>query len=144
MTNAFELHPTLAADCHALGDWPLCRLMLMNDANYPWFILVPRRANVREIYELTDPDRAQLWEESAQLSRAAMRAFAGHKLNVAALGNVVPQLHVHHIVRQRGDAAWPSPVWGVMPIRPYTAAARDECVEALCAALPGGLAKALG
>jgi diadenosine tetraphosphate (Ap4A) HIT family hydrolase len=139
----FELHPTLARDCHVLGDWPLCRLLLMDDANYPWFILVPRRDGVREIYELADADRAQLWEESHQLSRAAMKAFSGHKLNVAALGNVVPQLHVHHIVRRQSDAAWPAPVWGRVPIRPYEAAARAESIEALCAALPPGLAKRL-
>src|ERR1041384_3182860 len=95
----FALDGRLARDCRSLGDWPLCRVLLMNDGNYPWLILVPRRANVREIYELSDADRAQLWEESAQLSRAAMRAFDGYKLNVAALGNAVPQLHVHHIDR---------------------------------------------
>jgi diadenosine tetraphosphate (Ap4A) HIT family hydrolase len=144
MTSAgFALHPTLARDCHPLGDWPLCRLLLMDDANYPWFILVPRREGIREIYELADADRAQLWEESVQLSRAAMRAFSGHKLNVAALGNVVPQLHVHHVVRRPDDAAWPAPVWGRVPIRPYEAATHAARIEALRAALPGGLAKAL-
>jgi len=115
----------------------------MNDANYPWFILVPRRASVREIHELSDADRAQLWEESAQLSRAAMRAFDGFKLNVAALGNVVPQLHVHHIVRRQDDPAWPAPVWGKVAGKPYDDATMKTRIDALRAALPPGLAKPL-
>src|SRR5262245_27562488 len=96
---SFELHPRLAADTIVLGDFPLCRLLLMNDAQYPWFILVPRRAGAREIYQLDERDQQQLLKESAQLSRAVMDAFRGEKLNVAALGNLVPQLHVHHVVR---------------------------------------------
>ena len=133
---SFTLHPRLAADTIAAGDLPLCRLLLMNDAQYPWFILVPRRDNAREIYLLDEDDRQQLWRESAQLSRALMQAFAGHKLNVAALGNVVPQLHLHHIVRYPGDPAWPGPVWGRHPPRPYTDAERAERIKALRAALP--------
>ncbi len=140
---SFELHAQLARDCRVLGDWPLCRLLLMNDANYPWFILVPRRNAIREIYELDDADRAQLWEESVQLSRAAMQAFAGYKLNLAALGNAVPQLHVHHIVRQTDDPAWPGPVWGKVPATPYEPAAMQQCITRLRAALPAGLAKGL-
>jgi diadenosine tetraphosphate (Ap4A) HIT family hydrolase len=128
---AFELHPRLAADTFALGDFPLCRLCLMNDANYPWFILVPRRAGAREIYELAEPDQQQLLRESGALSRAIMAAFGGEKLNVAALGNVVPQLHVHHVVRTAGDAAWPAPVWGRHPARPYDAPARAARIAAL-------------
>ncbi len=116
----FKLHPRLAADCQVVGDFPLCRLLLMNDAQYPWFILVPRRESVREIYELDETDQQQLLRESSRLSRALMRAFKGDKLNVAALGNVVPQLHVHHIVRCRNDPAWPAPVWGRHSARPYT------------------------
>lgn len=132
----FELHPRLAADTFAVGELPLCRLLLMNDALYPWCILVPRREGAREIYLLDESDRHQLWRESAQLSRALMQAFAGHKLNVAALGNVVPQLHLHHIVRYPGDPAWPGPVWGRHPPRPYTDAGRSKCLDALRAALP--------
>src|SRR5689334_6758412 len=123
---AFELDSRLANDCRVLGDWPLCRLLLLNDANYPWFVLVPRRESIREIYELTDSDRAQLWEESAQLSRAAMKAFGGFKLNVAALGNAVPQLHVHHIVRSQSDAAWPYPVFDKVPKKTYELLAMNE------------------
>lgn len=122
----FLLHPRLAADCHVAGDFPLCRLLLMNDANYPWFILVPRRENLREIYELSETDQRQLLLESSQLSRALMQTFKGDKLNIAALGNVVPQLHLHHIVRFQNDPAWPAPVWGKHPAAPYTGAQRAE------------------
>lgn len=123
-TPAFELHAQLAADTVSLGDWPLSRVLLMNDAQYPWLVLVPRRAAIREIYELDAADAQQLLSESLALGRTMMRLFAGHKLNVAALGNVVPQLHLHHIVRQPGDAAWPGPVWGRHPAQPYDAASR--------------------
>jgi diadenosine tetraphosphate (Ap4A) HIT family hydrolase len=135
--TAFALHPRLAADTFVVGDLPLCRLLLMNDAQYPWFILVPRRDGAREIYQLADADQQQLLRESAALSRAAMAAFAGEKLNVAALGNVVPQLHVHHIVRFAGDPAWPKPVWGVQPPRPYTSEARAARIAALRPHLSG-------
>lgn len=136
----FALHPRLAADTFALGDFPLCRLLLMNDAQYPWFILVPRREGAREIYQLDDRDQRRLLRESSALSRAAMEAFAGEKLNVAALGNVVPQLHVHHVVRFAGDPAWPRPVWGVHPPRPYADAGRAARVAALRPLLPADFA----
>jgi len=127
MSDGFELHPHLARDCRVLGDLPLCRLLLMDDSQYPWFILVPRRAGAREIYQLADDDRAQLWRESHELSRAAMQAFGGYKLNLAALGNAVPQLHVHHVVRYQHDPAWPAPVFascrrGATSPRPSTSA----------------------
>jgi diadenosine tetraphosphate (Ap4A) HIT family hydrolase len=115
----FELHPQLAADTHVAGDWPLSRVLLMNDAQFPWLILVPRRLALREIYELADADQQQLWHESAALGRALMQLFSGDKLNIGALGNLVPQLHVHHIVRRTGDAAWPAPVWGRVAAQPY-------------------------
>ena len=115
----FELHPQLAKDCLPLGRLTLCRVLLMNDATYPWFILVPERDGVRELFELDADDRLALWDESALLSRALVQAFAPDKLNVAALGNQVPQLHVHHIARYRHDPAWPAPVWGKLPPKPY-------------------------
>lgn len=132
----FSLHPRLAADTVVIGQWPLSTLLLMNDAQYPWCLLVPRRAGVREIYELSGADQAQLLEESCALGPAMMKAFGGLKLNVAALGNVVPQLHVHHIVRFEGDPAWPMPVWGRHPPRPYDDAARRIFLEKLAAQLP--------
>lgn len=118
----FELHPQLARDCTGLGRLALCRLLLMHDANYPWFILVPEREGVREVHELEDTDRHLLWDESALLSRALSKGFSPHKLNIAALGNQVPQLHVHHIVRYSHDPAWPNPVWGKVPPKTYYSA----------------------
>lgn len=122
----FELHPQLQQDTLVVGDFPLCRLLLMNDANYPWFILVPRRSGVREIFELTPGDQAQFLAESSHLSSVLNRLFQADKLNVAALGNMVPQLHIHHIVRFHNDPAWPKPVWGMSPAKPYTARALQE------------------
>jgi diadenosine tetraphosphate (Ap4A) HIT family hydrolase len=118
---SFELHPQLQKDGIALGSFPLCRLLLMNDANYPWFILVPQRDNIREIHELNESDLHLLSHESVTLARALTVVFKPDKLNIAALGNVVPQLHVHHIVRYQNDPAWPTPVWGKHPPLPYTA-----------------------
>ncbi len=113
------LHPQLAQDCITLGHFPLCRLLLMKDANYPWFILVPERDNVTEIYQLNEEDQQQLGRESSQLAETLMQVFEGDKMNIGALGNMVPQLHIHHIVRYRTDPAWPAPVWGKLPARPF-------------------------
>lgn len=121
-----EIHPQLAADCKLLGRFPLCHLLLMNDRNYPWFILVPDRADIREIYQLEAADRKQLLDESCLLSEFLMSAFSGDKLNVAALGNQVPQLHLHHVVRYASDPAWPAPIWGKHPALPYSAEALDD------------------
>ena len=127
----WSLHPRLAADSCRVGQFALSLLLLSKDANYPWFILVPRRAGVREIHELDDADQMQLLRESSRLGRALMTAFSGTKLNVAALGNVVPQLHVHHIVRHESDPAWPAPVWGAVPMQPYPPGGVDARIEAL-------------
>ena len=129
-----EIHPRLAADCILLGRFPLCHLLLMNDSNYPWFILVPDREGVREIYQLDDADRAQLLGESCALAEFLMRDFDGDKLNVAALGNQVPQLHLHHIVRYQSDPAWPAPVWGRHPPIPYPPEALQEVRATFAAA----------
>ncbi len=119
----FTLHPQLQADCIPLGHFPLCQLLLLNDANYPWFILVPEREDIREIYQLSADDQLQLLRESSQLAQQLADRFKADKMNIAALGNVVPQLHLHHIVRYRHDPAWPAPVWGKVPPQPYGAAA---------------------
>ncbi len=137
MKSPWQLHTQLAADTLAVGDFPLGRLLLMNDAQYPWCILVPRIVGARELHRLDDADQLQLLRESVALSRAMEAVFAPHKMNLAALGNVVPQLHVHHIARYRGDAAWPAPVWGRHPAQPYDAAQRDERLLKLREALPG-------
>lgn len=115
----FQLHPQLTQDGRDMGRLGLCRLLLMDDSQYPWFILVPERHDISEVHQLEAADRARLWEESALLSRALVQGFAPDKLNIAALGNVVPQLHVHHIARYRHDPAWPAPVWGKLPPKPY-------------------------
>lgn len=127
----FVLHEKLMADTVAVGDLPLSRVLLMNDSQYPWAILVPRRNDVTECYELTEEDQQQLWTESSGLSKLMMGMFAGHKLNVAALGNVVPQLHLHHIVRYHHDVAWPKPIWGVSPSKAYPAVALNARVSQL-------------
>lgn len=115
-----DLHPCLLEDCLELGKFSLCRLLLMKDANYPWFILVPDREDISEIHHLIEEDQLQLIRESAFLSSVIEGVFRADKINVAALGNVVPQLHLHHIVRYRDDVAWPSPIWGKQPIREYS------------------------
>ena len=116
----FTLHPQLQQDCIELGRLGLCRLLLLNDARYPWCILVPERDGIREIHELEPEEQRQLLEESVRLGRFMSEEFNAHKLNVAALGNLVPQLHVHHIARYTHDPAWPRPVWGLGEARPYT------------------------
>ncbi|MGR4973925.1 HIT domain-containing protein [Pseudomonas sp. LARHCG127] len=117
----FALDPRLQQDTLPIGDFPLCRLLLSNDSNYPWFILVPRRENISELFQLDDIDQLQLWKETAALAETLKDSFDADKMNVATLGNVVSQLHMHVIVRKRDDAAWPAPVWGKHPARPYNA-----------------------
>jgi diadenosine tetraphosphate (Ap4A) HIT family hydrolase len=110
--GAFRLDPRLEQDTLIVAELPLCRLLLMRNADYPWFILGPRRDGVTELHALTPADRAQLMEESSALSTAMQLAFEPQSLNVAKLGNVVPQLHLHHVARSPDDPAWPGPVWG--------------------------------
>ena len=127
----FELDGRLAADTFVLGSTSLSRVLLMNDARFPWLILVPERADVSEPFELSDADQAQLWQESMRLGEAMKAHFAADKLNIAALGNQVAQLHVHHIARFHTDDAWPGPVWGVGSAVPYSDAARDALIGEL-------------
>ena len=117
----FSLHPQLAADTLRLGDFPLSHCLLMNDMHYPWLILVPRVENIREIFELSEKNQQQLLWESSWLSERLSKHFNADKINIGALGNMVPQLHLHHIARYQNDAAWPSPVWGKHPAQAYTA-----------------------
>ncbi len=138
------LHQQLAKDCLLLGHFPLSRLLLMNDSNYPWFILVPDRDDVSEIYQLADADQALLLQESSALSACLMQVFNGDKLNVAALGNIVPQLHVHHIVRYKNDSAWPAPVWGKFPARPYTEEQLAALTQQVLPALPANFVASNG
>lgn len=115
----FKLDSRLHADTWVLGDFPLCQLLLSRDANYPWLILVPRRAGISEIFDLSAADQAQLAVETAQLGQALKHLTRADKINTAALGNVVAQLHVHVIARYTTDAAWPGPVWGKVPALAY-------------------------
>lgn len=127
----FTLDSRLQQDTLLLGDLPLCRVLLMNDASYPWCILVPRRAGVSELFELSAAEQQQLWQESSRLAALLKQAFAADKMNVASLGNVVSQLHMHVLARHRDDPAWPAPVWGRAPAQPYT----KEALAALRARL---------
>lgn len=115
----FVLDSRLEQDTSLIGDFPLCRLLLMNDAQYLWFILVPRREEVSELFQLDSADQQALWRETTALAEIVKDTFGADKMNVAALGNVVAQLHMHVIARRRDDAAWPAPVWGKQPAKPY-------------------------
>lgn len=117
----FELHPRLLADTQSLGDLPLCRVLLARDSQYPWLILVPRIADLREIHHLPAPQQQQLMQESCAVAALMEQALHPDKINVAALGNLVPQLHLHHVARFGTDPAWPGPIWGARPAVPYSA-----------------------
>jgi diadenosine tetraphosphate (Ap4A) HIT family hydrolase len=127
----WTLHPQLARDTVPVGDLPLSHLLLMNDANYPWLILVPRRANVSELIDLSADERTQLMNEIARAAQALKDITTCDKLNVAALGNMVAQLHVHVIARRKNDPAWPKPVWGAVPARAYEAATMQKLLTRL-------------
>ena len=132
----FELHPQLQRDCVEIGHFKLCRLLLMNESRYPWFILVPEREEMTEIHQMCNADQALLLHESSSLARGLVEAFAGDKLNIAAIGNLVPQLHIHHVVRYHDDLAWPAPVWGKFVPLPYDEAGLAAVVARLQTCLP--------
>ena len=127
----WTLDPVLERDTRPIGDLPLCRVLLSRDANYPWLLLVPRRPGAVEIIDLDEADRAQLTGEIAAVSHALKALTACDKLNIAAIGNVVAQLHVHVIARFRTDAAWPRPVWNAVPPREYQTAIAEGLMAAL-------------
>ena len=127
----WTLDPLLERDTTAIGDLPLCRALLINDANYPWLLLVPRRHAAVEIIDLEYVEQAQLMTEIGHASRTLKTLTGCDKINVAALGNVVSQLHVHIIARSRGDAAWPRPVWNVAPPKNYDSDDRDKLIATL-------------
>lgn len=131
----FELHPQLAVDTHPVAALELCDLRLMDDANYPWLVLVPRLAGAVELIDLSSEQRHALVDETDLAGVVLRNAFRPHKLNVAALGNLVPQLHVHVIARFRDDPAWPAPVWGRVAARPYSPEQLVERIIQLQAAL---------
>ncbi|MGY2253176.1 HIT domain-containing protein [Pseudomonas reactans] len=127
----FALDQRLQQDTLVIGDFPLCRVLLSNDSNYPWFILVPRINGISEVFQLDVVDQQRVWQETTALAQLLSEGWSADKMNIGALGNVVSQLHVHVIVRKRDDAAWPAPVWGKHPAQPYT----DEQVAAIRARL---------
>jgi diadenosine tetraphosphate (Ap4A) HIT family hydrolase len=129
--SAWSLHPQLKQDTIDIGDLPLSKVLVIKDANYPWLLLVPRRAEVKEIIDLDDVEQAQLTTEVSRVARALKDITKCDKLNIAALGNVVPQLHVHVIARRTTDAAWPRPVWGVVPPIAHDAEEVQHFISAL-------------
>lgn len=120
----FKLHPQLAADSITIGAFDISLLLMINDGAYPWFVLVPQIADIKDAHQMDEAMHIQVLRESRALCGALMAGFAPNnnhaKLNVAALGNMVPQLHIHHIVRSPGDAAWPAPVWGCQDLTPMS------------------------
>lgn len=136
--NNFTLDERLAADTLPVADLPLCRVLLMNDARYPWVILVPRHAAISEVFELSGTDQQQLWREAALLGEAMKTALGGDKLNIAALGNAVSQLHVHVVIRRRTDATWPAPVWGNGSPEPYDLDGQARMRDLLLAHIQSG------
>lgn len=133
----FELDPVLAKDSVVVGHFPLSKLLLSKDANYPWCILVPQREEVFEIHHLSEEDQLQLIRESCRLAEVMTSLFDAQKMNIAALGNVVRQLHVHCIARFEKDPAWPKPIWGAVPRKAYGKGKLEERVTRLRNALVG-------
>jgi len=129
--SAWSLHSQLTQDTIDIGDLPLCRVLVIKDANYPWLLLVPRRDKAVEIIDLAEVEQAQLMTEVSRVARALKDITKCDKLNIAALGNVVPQLHIHVIARRTSDAAWPRPVWGVAPSLPHDAEEVQIFISAL-------------
>lgn len=132
----FQLHERLLADTVLIGEFALSLVLLSKDANYPWVILVPARAGVKEIYQLDREDRLQLLHESCLVAEAMEALFRPHKLNIATIGNLVPQLHMHHVARLETDAAWPAPVWGAVPPLQYSRDVLDDLVADIRDSLP--------
>ena len=116
----FKLDPLLKKDSVFIKEFPLCKLLLMNDSNFPWFLMIPRREGTVEMFDLNEEDQNQLNKESNYVLKKLKEHFKATKMNVANLGNIVSQLHIHHIARFEGDLAWPGPIWGVVPSKPYS------------------------
>jgi diadenosine tetraphosphate (Ap4A) HIT family hydrolase len=131
MSQDWSLHPQLMQDTVNIGDLPLSRVAVIKDANYPWLLLVPRRPNVSDLIDLSEVEQAQLTTEINRVATALKAITKADKLNIAALGNVVPQLHVHIVARRKTDAAWPRPVWGVVPPLAHDPQELDAFIAAL-------------
>jgi len=131
----FTLHKQLESDTAFITDLPLSRVLLINDSHYPWIVLVPRRADATEIYKLSSEDQTQLLKESTQTCKVMEVLFEPDKMNVAAIGNIVPQLHLHHVARFTSDIAWPAPVWGFAPAAAYDNTTLENTVTSIREAL---------
>ncbi len=129
--NSFDLHPQLAEDTLLVGHILGCQLLLMNDSRYPWLILVPEQNDLRELHELPEPEFGQVTQAIRRISASLQGLTKAHKMNIAALGNQVPQLHIHVIARRHDDSAWPGPVWGVGAAVPYSDEERKILIETL-------------
>ena len=136
MTDRFELHPQFAKDTHPVGQTDLCEVLLSRDARYPWLILVPRQAGLREMHDMSNADQMRLMTDITHISKAMQKVWQADKVNVAALGNMVPQLHIHIIMRYRDDAAWPGPIWGVGAAQHYSDAALTDALTRAASCLP--------
>jgi len=132
---SFALDPRLQADTCPVAPLPLCEVLLMDDARFPWLILVPRQPGASEITDLSETDQARLWQEVNRAAAALRAAAPCDKLNLGALGNIVRQLHVHVVARREGDAAWPGPVWGCGHAQPYDRDERERLAERLRASM---------
>ena len=133
----FELHTQLVADTLPVGQFRLSLLRLHKDATYPWLVLVPKRENMREIFHLSEDDQLQLMRESSHLSEVMTSIFAPTKMNIAAIGNIIPQLHIHHVARYDDDAAWPRSIWGVTEPNEYEPAKLEKTMQRLHSSLVG-------
>ncbi len=133
----FRLHPNLQNDCIELGQLTLCRVLLMNDSQFPWLILVPERENITEIHQLSVAEQQQLIYESSYIAEQLSQSYQADKMNIAALGNLVPQLHIHHVVRYQSDKAWPAPIWGKFDALPYTTTALKETIKNMTLIMAG-------
>ena len=134
----YALHPQLADETVPVCDLDLCRVLLSKDSTYPWLVLSPRREGLRDLHDLSEADGNTALDEIRRCSRALVDLFGPDKMNVAALGNQVPQLHIHIIARFTNDPAWPGPVWGKVPPAPYDEAVRDALIARLRTALGQG------
>lgn len=127
----YELHPKLVQDTFSIGEYELSDVRLMNDTRYPWVILVPRRVNVHEIHQLSEAEQQRLIYESSFTAEQMTQLFSAQKMNVAAIGNVVEQLHLHHVARFTTDVTWPLPVWGIGEAQPYSEVAAKAMLSQL-------------
>ena len=132
---SFQLHPKLEADTHLISSTAQCQILLMDDARYPWIILVPQVTEIRELYELDEQQQQQVYRTILRVSKGLAQYTNAEKMNVATLGNQVPQLHIHIIARFERDAAWPAPVWGVGNAEPYTPQQLEQTLKDLATVL---------